>query len=375
MKVLLLHDPYKPIESGSVGGEDNLAQLEIEVLRGLGVEVIDARIFDDGISRKLNQIRANSFGSPKQLENLILRSNPDVIHTHNLNQRSGYEWMKHTEVPIVSSLHNYRLFCPASIAWRDGQKCFECRDLSVVRAITHNCEGKVGVLNSTRMGLLQRDRPEINQPKLFLTSSDYMSETLLPIVPAKKMRVLRNPGNFIDSKDIKKTTRTGWIFAGRFVREKGLVELIENWPEEEKLDIAGTGPLLSEIKRLIQDKNNIKLIGTYPPGTADIFTHYEGSIFPSTWGEGSPLVNIDSIGVGTPVICTDQSAACEQVKITGSGFVISGRLTVENIRVAQSYVRANFIAMSANGIRAVQNQFSRESWGLKLKFHLEEAVD
>ena len=41
VKVLVLHDPYRPIESGSVGGEDNLANLEIKVLSNLGHEVID----------------------------------------------------------------------------------------------------------------------------------------------------------------------------------------------------------------------------------------------------------------------------------------------------------------------------------------------
>ena len=374
MKVLLLHDPYKPIESGSVGGEDNLAQLEIDVLQGRGIDVIDGRIFVDGINRKFNQLRANSFGSPRQIEELIIRSNPDVIHTHNLNQRSGYGWMNQTNAPIVSSLHNYRLFCPASIAWREGQKCFECRDLSVLKAITHNCDGKVGILNSARIGILQRDRPEINKPKLFLTSSSYMSTTLLPLIPIEKMRILRNPGNFSERTNMEKTKRTGWIFAGRFVREKGLVELINNWPDEEMLDIAGAGPLHYEISNLIQGKQNIKLIGTYPPGTADIFMHYEGSIFPSTWGEGSPLVNIDSIGVGTPVICTDQSSASEQVEITGSGYVISGSLTVDNIRIAQTFVRNNFEALSVNGISAVQNEFSKENWGQKLKYHLEEAI-
>ena len=140
------------------------------------------------------------------------------------------------------------------------------------------------------------------------------------------------------------------------------------------LDIAGAGPLHYEISNLIQGKQNIKLIGTYPPGTADIFMHYEGSIFPSTWGEGSPLVNIDSIGVGTPVICTDQSSASEQVEITGSGYVISGSLTVDNIRIAQTFVRNNFEALSVNGISAVQNEFSKENWGQKLKYHLEEAI-
>jgi len=372
MRVLLLHDPYKPVETGSIGGEDNIAQLEIEILSSKGHEVVDARYFDTGISRKLNQIRAQTFGSHRSVLDLIDATKPDVIHTHNLNQRSGYKWMESTPVPIVSSIHNFRLFCASSIAWRSGSPCIECRDHSSFRAVLHGCDGPRGLLNVSRQEIFQRNYPQIHLPKLMIVTSNLMSEVLAPIADTAKFRVLRSPGTVTKSEAIN--LRSGWIFAGRFAPEKGVLELIRNWPEDEKLDLAGDGPLRNEISEEIINKPNIKLIGTYPPGDSRIFLRYEGMIFPSTWYEGSPLVVMDCLGAGTPVICTDQSGASEQVQISKGGIVIPGKLTVASIKSAQSKIRESFSHFSHSAISAVETEFSLENWGNNLEKYLNEAA-
>jgi len=85
MRILVLHDPYLPVTTGAVGGEDNLAKLEIETLSKRGHEVIDGRLMDNGIGKKLNQLRAQTIGSNPDVIEKIRDTNPDVIHTHNLN--------------------------------------------------------------------------------------------------------------------------------------------------------------------------------------------------------------------------------------------------------------------------------------------------
>lgn len=372
MRVLLLHDPYKPVESGSIGGEDNIAQLEIDVLSSKGHEVIDVRSFDSGMARKFNQVRAQTFGSHGSVLDLIEASKPDVIHTHNLNQRSGYKWMESTNIPIVSSIHNYRLFCPSSIAWRSGSPCIECRDHSALRAVVHGCDGARGMLNASRHLIFQRDYPQLSEPRLVVVTSDLMAKVLAPLMDTTKFRILRSPGNITKSESLKK--RAGWIFAGRFAPEKGVLELIKNWPADEKLDLAGDGPLREEIANQIVNKQNIKLIGTYPPGDSSIFLRYEGMIFPSTWYEGSPLVVMDCLGAGTPVICTDQSGAAEQVSISKGGFVIAGEMDESAIKIAQAKIREGFSEFSANAVEAVKSEFSLEKWGEKLEQYLLEAV-
>jgi glycosyltransferase involved in cell wall biosynthesis len=375
MRILLLHDPYLPIRSGAVGGEDNLAQLEHEILSKLGHEVIDGRVLDTGMIKKFNQLRAQTVGSTPEVLELINFSKPDVVHTHNLNQRSGYAWMGKHNTPIVSSIHNYRLFCPASIAYRDGQHCVECRDRGAVRAIKNNCDGIRGSLNASRQILFQRSEPQIVLPKIFLVASKSMEHQLKIGIPSNKFRILRNPGSLTEPAKLSQAKRKGWIFAGRLVEEKGILDLINNWPLEENLDIAGSGPLFSEISELISNKSNIRLIGTYTPGENQIYSSYEGLIFPSKWFEGSPLVIVDCLGTGTPVIGSNLSGASEQIELSKAGYVINGELSTSKLRMAQRNIRENFSIYSRNAIEAISGEFSTENWGRKLEGYLQEAIE
>jgi hypothetical protein len=84
MRILMLHDPYAPIKNGAVGGEDNLAELQVNTLRELGHEVHDARSFDSGISRKRNQLLTQGMGKSKDVSKIITNFKPDVIHSHLL---------------------------------------------------------------------------------------------------------------------------------------------------------------------------------------------------------------------------------------------------------------------------------------------------
>lgn len=362
---MVLHDPYKPITLGSLGGEDNLVQIEIDSLIRLGHEVIDARKFDQGLERKVNQIKAQSFGFHSDVITMIDRYKPEVIHTHNLSQRSGYSWMNFVDIPIVSSLHNYRIFCPSSIAWRSGSVCFECRDKSAFSAIKHKCASYVGLVNASRFLLFQRDNPQIHKPIKFIFPSNLMADSMKSLIPKSKTEILRSPS--VKSFFKKPLKRQGWIFAGRLSAEKGIISLIQSWPSHEKLDIAGDGPLMNQIIELIKNLDNINLIGVYPPGENSIFEKYEGMIFASSWMEGSPLVVADCLGSGTPVICTDQSGAREQIEISHGGFVVKGQFTESKLLEAMFDVRANFENYSKNAFECAASTFSIDVWSKKLE--------
>jgi glycosyltransferase involved in cell wall biosynthesis len=158
-------------------------------------------------------------------------------------------------------------------------------------------------------------------------------------------------------------------------REKGIIELISVWPENETLHIAGDGPLKKEILNLIRNKSNINLIGTYQPGDHSIFLKYEGLIFPSTWLEGSPLVVMECLGTGTPVICTDISSASEQVQAVEGGIVIGGALSHLKILEAIQKLRLNYDFFSNNAWRQSQEKFAVKSWSAKFEEHLMNVIN
>ena len=116
------------------------------------------------------------------------------------------------------------------------------------------------------------------------------------------------------------------------------------------------------------------MIGTYPPGDHTIFSNYEGMIFPSTWFEGSPLVVMECLGTGTPVISGSVSSAAEQIKITQGGYVYQGQVTKGKIVEAIKEVRQNFALLSKNAMFNARQVSSVESWKKTLETYLLEAI-
>ena len=367
----MLHDEYIARNTQGVSGEDNLVDLEIKLLQEKGHEVIDLRGIEFGLRRKILQGSIHVFGFGKGLPKF--RENCDVIHVHNLNQRTGYAWLKNSSFPIVQSLHNLRTFCPISIGWRDGNQCFECLD-NPTSVWNYQCGGIYGIAGSFRHILFQSNRPQLLYPRRLIASSNMMKNLFVNVFPPQQIDVVHNPGVVATQLDFLRP-RKGWIFAGRFVEEKGVVSLIENWPEEETLDIAGNGPLLPKVMALIEKKSNVKYIGTFKNDEKAIYGNYEGFLFASTWMEGSPLVVADAICNGTPVIAFGSSAVIEQIAMTDGGFYMGVRVTKEGLRRGISQVRTNRTNLFNSCLKASSGVLSPEHWIQNIEHSLKLAVN
>lgn len=370
MRIAVLHDEYIARNANGVSGEDNLVDLEISLLKEQGHEVIDLRGIESGISRKILQGSIHVFGFGKGLPKFSERC--DVIHVHNLNQRTGYAWLKSSPFPVVQSLHNFRSFCPISIAWRNGEHCIECLD-EPTSIWDYRCGGIYGIAGSFRHTIFQSNRPQLNYPSRLIASSNMMKQLFARYFPEKRIDVIHNPG-ITSSKKVSDETRKGWLFAGRFVEEKGILSLIESWPEEEELHLAGSGPLLAEVMNLIDTKCNLKFVGTFKKDDKSIYRKYEGLIFASTWMEGSPLVVADAICNGTPVIAFGNSSVIEQIALTDSGVYMGKSLTKEAIREGINQIRAGKTKFVNACVQASINTLSTETWIGRIEKSLRLAV-
>ena len=368
MKIGLVHDPYSPISLGSVGGEDNLVELEVSLLEARGHEVKRIMRILDGAKRQVTHgvITASGRGlSPidkKSFDSL------DLIHTNNLSLVSGYSWVEKSRVPVVSSFHNYRPLCPISISWRDGNLCFECRDISPFKAVQHRCGGVVGLLGSIRKGVLQRHTPEIRTPSHLIFTSNKMAAAYQVSTKISNFDVLHNPSrlkvtnNSFETSSSNTTHRKGFLFAGRLTPEKGIIELIERWPEQEQLTIAGSGVLENKVRKLCDSRDNIKFYGTFSPHDHNFYGQFEALVFPSSWLEGSPLVVIEAISMGVPVIATVTSSATELIEQSQCGITIPQNYSTEELRRAVTKLRMNANTYRRNGLVAGETLFSPETW-------------
>jgi glycosyltransferase involved in cell wall biosynthesis len=349
MRVAILHDQYLPNNTLGVSGEDNLVDLEVSLLKERGHQVIDLREIESGLKRKFLQGAIHVFGYGAGLPSL--KSVPDVIHVHNLNQRTGYAWLKNSPAPVVQSLHNLRTFCAISIGWRSEKQCFECLKRPTFYGLT----------GSLRNILFQRNRPQLRFSNRLIASSEVMKRLFSEVFPENRIDVIHNPGIQLEQIETNKNLK-GWLFAGRLVYEKGILNLIDKWPKEELLDIAGSGPLSEEIKLRVKESPNIRLIGVFEKNNKAIYRDYEGLFFASTWMEGSPLVVADAIANGLPVIAFGKSAVIEQISKTNGGIYMGEDISREAIRNGISIVRNKSSELKFNCQISSQGFLSTNRW-------------
>ena len=128
MRVLLAHNAYQ-----QRGGEDFAVEREIELLRERRHQVSTFFVSNDDIS---NMSRARlaadtlwSSSSKRSLKERLQSERPDVVHFHNilpLISPATYYAAQSEGVPVVQTLHNYRLLCPNALFFRDGGACEDC---------------------------------------------------------------------------------------------------------------------------------------------------------------------------------------------------------------------------------------------------------
>src|SRR5215472_16441176 len=136
MKILLVHNQYQ-----IPGGEEVVFEQEREMLVRAGHQVLtyersNFEAEDYKGLRKLNLIAniAWSNDSKGSLQQILREEKPDVVQVHNffmMMSPSIFAACHEAGVPVVQTLHNYRMFCPAANFLREGKVCEDCAQQSL----------------------------------------------------------------------------------------------------------------------------------------------------------------------------------------------------------------------------------------------------
>jgi glycosyltransferase involved in cell wall biosynthesis len=142
MRIMVVHNQYQ-----QAGGEDTVCAAEIALLRSAGHHVIPL-IFDNAdIGGRLRAAQAALFtpynpGSRRRVERAIDEHAPDVVHVHNwfpLASPSIFNACAARRVPVVWTLHNFRVTCVNGFLFRDGRICEDCLGRAPLPGIRHRC--------------------------------------------------------------------------------------------------------------------------------------------------------------------------------------------------------------------------------------------
>ena len=334
--ILIVHNYYQ-----IPGGEDTVVANEKKMLEEHGHKVIlysrnNAELKEMPKLKKLTLPVTTIFNprTYREIRRLIKEEQIEIVHVHNtlnLISPAVYYAARSMHVPVVQTIHNFRLLCPGATFYRDGHICEDCVKHGLKCAVKHSCYrgSKVQTLAcviSTWFHRMTGIYGKIN----YICLTEFNKSKLLELKQIKSEKVFVKP-NFVESvgEFVPEEKRENqFVFAGRLDKLKGIDILFEAWKqmgtEAPKLVVCGTGPMEKWCKRFISENDvNIEIRGFVPnEETRKLIAVSRALVLPTQWYEGFPMSIVEAFSVGTPVICSDLGNAGSVVVegVTGCKF-------------------------------------------------------
>jgi glycosyltransferase involved in cell wall biosynthesis len=335
MRVLLAHNFYR---STAPSGEDTVYREERALLERNGVEVIPYERQSDELDTAgvltlarsaLHASWSNSVA--RELTSLIARTRPDVAHFHNtfpLISPSAYGACAAAGVPVVQTLHNYRLICPGAMLYRDGVPCEECVGASLLPALRHRCYRDSLPATASVVNMLWSNRRRGTYSSLvqrYVALTEFARERFIAGgLPADRIEV--KPNALTSPSQAGSGEGGHAVFVGRLSAEKGVHTLIDAWRAlpDIRLKIAGDGPMRAQLEAQANRHGlNVEFMGRLERSrVAEVMGDASFAVVPSQWYEGFPMVVVEAFACGTPVVASRLGSLAEIVRegITGRLF-------------------------------------------------------
>jgi len=338
MNILVIHNRYQ-----QPGGEDVVVDQETRLLERNGNKVNIYKRSNDELShlsfgQRLGLIKRVVSASDSKFTvcRLIRELKPDVVHVHNtflMVSPSIYAVCQEEDVPVVQTLHNFRLLCPAATFYREAGPCEECVTHNLLRSVRHACyrdsrlmSGAIAVMLKTHR-LRQTWNRQIDS---YVAISCFVREKFVQAgFPADKITV---KPNFVDPDPGERSHPGDYaLFLGRLTPEKGLLTLLDAWerlPSAVPLVIAGDGSMRHQLEAEVARKGLswVHFAGRLRREEAyDAIKKAAFLIVPSTWYETFGLVIVEAFACGTPVLGSSIGAIQDMVDdgVTGLHFAPS----------------------------------------------------
>jgi len=279
-----------------------------------------------------------NFDAVKRLKKLIKDEKPDIAHLHNITGQltpAIIKLLKKHNIPMVMTLHDYRLICPNSQLYSKGEVCYRCQGGKYYNCLLRKCAH-----NSYKKSFLAMLESYLNNKILnyykyidiFIAPSRYMKEVSVQFgIPENKIKVIYNfiPKDLKNNLQIENNKISNYLlYFGRLSREKGIGVLIDAFRKVKgyNLKIVGSGPeyenLQGKIKKL--KLNNIELLGPkYGQDLEKLVKNVKAVIIPSLWQENMPYSLLESLDAGKIVIASRIGGMKEIINDGQNGFLFT----------------------------------------------------
>ncbi len=378
MKVLLIHNKYQ-----LAGGELAAVQAEIALLRRHRHQVVDyhrdsAEIDDFGLLQKALFFPDTVYSrrTYREVTQLAAAERPDLAHVHNvfpLVSPSVYMALRESRIPIVQTVHNYRLMCPNGLFYTHGRICERCKTGNYIHAIYQKCYRHsylLSLLYAISIGA-NRARGTFRYIDRFLTLTAFSAQKLLESGLATQNQLvtlghfLPDPLPFPGSPDARPRHV---VYLGRLSPEKGIGTLLDAMVglPDLQLKIAGVGPEMASLRASAKSRGltSTQFLGHIEGERKwDLLREAYAVVVPSLCYETFGLAALESMSVATPVIASDLGSLPSLVEDGQCGLLFTAG-NVDSLRrtlVWASEHPAEMSSMGKGGREVVEDRYSADS--------------
>jgi len=319
-RVLIVHNYYQ-----IPGGEDTVVKNEKKLLEDHGHEVFlytrhnsELKTFSKLQKLLLPFSTVFNLRTYREVKAVIRKEHIDIVHVHNtlnLVSPSVYYAALCRHVPVVQTVHNFRLLCPGATFFRDGQICEDCVSHGLHCAVKHQCyRGSrlqtLACVVSTQIHRFARIYEKLN----YICLTEFNKEKLLLLKQIKAEQVFVKPNFVEEAKEIipYEERKNRFVYVGRLEEIKGIDVLLNAWKllgeDAPELFLCGKGPLEEWCRNFLKENhlNKVTQLGFVPnEQVRKLIGESKALILPTQVYEGFPMTIAEAYACGTPVIGSD----------------------------------------------------------------------
>jgi glycosyltransferase involved in cell wall biosynthesis len=260
---------------------------------------------------------------------MLKETKPDVIHCHNVYGRLSTSILgvaKQHKIPVVLTVHDYKVVCPSYLMLKNGKPCSACIDGGYYRCAVNRChkdQAAASIVYALE-AYWARLNGSYGAVSAFLSPSKFIAG-LLKQSGIGDERVIYHP-NCVEPNDYAPSYRGQYVLSvGRLSHEKGLPTMLEamvgtNIP----VRIAGSGPMEAKLRELARKDGDSIVLEGHCSGEklAELYRNAAFVVVPSEWYENAPMSILESFAYGKPVIGTRIGGIPELISEGEHGYLV-----------------------------------------------------